>query len=405
MISITRTQRAGILDSIETTIAKRFYDPKGPGQRWTEAIANKRTEILDAASEEHFEKSLNDVLKELGTSHVGVFHERLRRATTRMALAATFFKYANGSELRWMFQDVHEDGPAFLGGIRTGDILLKVNGVESIPPENPSFPMGQNAKLLIRRLSGQERTVEISVPDPRSRRHPVIIPKLVSTARLRGDVGLLKVTMFPGAIGIDVAKLMSQAARELECKSLVIDLRGNTGGGVGCLRLMSLVTPDRRGVGYSLTRKRAAVDFDPQRFRQFDRIPATKIGLLPLLVKFAIGDKSIALFTEALGTQRFHGRIALLVNEHSASASEMVAAFARENDLATIVGTRTPGRVVAASSFKVGHGYRLALPVASYRTWAGASLEGVGVEPSVAAQFCPCDARDEQLSSAVNALH
>ena len=59
----------------------------------------------------------------------------------------------------------------------------------------------------------------------------------------------------------------------------------------------------------------------------------------------------------------------------------MVAAFAAENQLATIVGTKTAGRLMAASAFKVGFGYRVALPIAAYRTWQGKMLEGIGVCP------------------------
>ena len=44
---------------------------------------------------------------------------------------------------------------------------------------------------------------------------------------------------------------MSGAVAELACDRLIVDLRGNTGGGIGGLRLMSLMGPDRRGVGYS----------------------------------------------------------------------------------------------------------------------------------------------------------
>jgi C-terminal processing protease CtpA/Prc len=76
--------------------------------------------------------------------------------------------------------------------------------------------------------------------------------------------------------------------------------------------------------------------------------------------------------------------VALLINEHAASAAEMVAAFASEYGLATLVGARTPGRLVATSAFKVGHGYRVALPVAAYYTWKGTNLEGCGVAPDVA---------------------
>jgi C-terminal processing protease CtpA/Prc len=60
----------------------------------------------------------------------------------------------------------------------------------------------------------------------------------------------------------------------------------------------------------------------------------------------------------------------------------MVAAFAAENSLATLVGTRTAGRLVASSAFKVGEGYRVVLPVAAFFTWAGTNLEGRGIEPT-----------------------
>jgi len=73
----------------------------------------------------------------------------------------------------------------------------------------------------------------------------------------------------------------------------------------------------------------------------------------------------------------------LLVNEHSASASEMVAAFAAENRFATLIGTKTPGRLTGANSFKVGYGYRVALPVAQYRTWNETVLEGRGVDVDI----------------------
>ncbi len=77
-------------------------------------------------------------------------------------------------------------------------------------------------------------------------------------------------------------------------------------------------------------------------------------------------EKSIRVVTEGLGQQRFHGRVVLLVNEHPARVGEMVSAFAEENNLATIVGTKTPGQLLSGSAYKVGHGYILGLPVAAY---------------------------------------
>jgi hypothetical protein len=49
----------------------------------------------------------------------------------------------------------------------------------------------------------------------------------------------------------------------------------------------------------------------------------------------------------------------MLVNEHTLSAGEMVAAFATENGLARIVGTRTGGQVLGGGNFSVGHGFVL----------------------------------------------
>jgi carboxyl-terminal processing protease len=112
-------------------------------------------------------------------------------------------------------------------------------------------------------------------------------------------------------------------------------------------------------------------------------------------------------FTEGLGTKPFQGRISLLLNEHSASAAEMVAAFAAEYRLATLVGTKTAGRLVAATAIKVGHGYRVALPVAAYFTWKGASIEGTGVTPDVPVPMdveALWNARDNQLEEAAARL-
>jgi len=78
----------------------------------------------------------------------------------------------------------------------------------------------------------------------------------------------------------------------------------------------------------------------------------------------------------------FHTRyhyVALL----NSDTGEVLAAFAKENNLATIVGTTTAGRLLSGSVFKVGHGYILGLPVAAYLTWQGVLLEGKGVSPDI----------------------
>ena len=81
----------------------------------------------------------------------------------------------------------------------------------------------------------------------------------------------------------------------------------------------------------------------------------------------------------------------------------MVAAFASEYQLATLVGTTTAGRLVATSAFKVGFGYRVVMPVATYFTWQGTNLEGRGLAPTIEEPFsfeASVQGRDNQLERA-----
>lgn len=97
--------------------------------------------------------------------------------------------------------------------------------------------------------------------------------------------------------------------------------------------------------------------------------------------------------TQSLGPKPFHGRIAVLVNEWTNSAGEIVAAFTQEQGLAKIVGRTTRGNVLGASNFKVGGGYWLRISVFGWYTANGKLLEKVGVEPDVG-----CDEAPEQLA-------
>jgi C-terminal processing protease CtpA/Prc len=95
----------------------------------------------------------------------------------------------------------------------------------------------------------------------------------------------------------------------------------------------------------------------------------------------------IVLETEGLGHKEFHGNVILLVDRHTASAAEMIVAFARENNLARIVGEETAGKLLSATSVKVGQGFRLALPTGAYYTWKGSVLEGTPIEPDERVEF------------------
>ena len=136
------------------------------------------------------------------------------------------------------------------------------------------------------------------------------------------------------------------------------------------LRLMSYLTPDKKPIGYSLDRTMAEHGYNRDKLPRLGHIPHSKAGIPLLALKF-MGRKSVALQTEGLGKQAFHGRIVILVNEHSTGAAEMLAQLALENRFATIVGSHTPGRLVSRSGVKFEKGYTLILPVAAYMSWSG----------------------------------
>jgi C-terminal processing protease CtpA/Prc len=173
---------------------------------------------------------------------------------------------------------------------------------------------------------------------------------------------------------------------------------------------MSHLTPAKLPIGYTITRRRAESGYDKAKLPKLDRLPThlpNFLGIASMALKFVGRDPSVLLVSEGLGAKKWHGRIVILVNEHTVSAGEMVAAFASENHLAMIVGTETAGRLIPGSGFKVGQGYMLIMPKAEYITWQGHRFEGAGVQPDVEVPWSPeafSIGKDNQLESAVQAV-
>jgi C-terminal processing protease CtpA/Prc len=392
-IKLANRDRHAILDSVLAALQKRFYSPERLNDSWLAAVERHRPIIEGASTAEAFEQSMSDLLTELHTSHVGFFHSNARRASSRAALSATYLADETSYGNRWIFQDVHSGGAASVAGIEPGDILLSVDGREIAPPKHPVFAMGKQTTVEIVGRDESRRIVSVDVARPKGKKLQFVEPTLVEARPLGGGLGYLKIAMFPGMIGVEIANEISGAVEKLRAiDSLIIDLRGNTGGGIGALRVMSLLTPDKIPVGFALDRRKVTTNLESekQNFHRFSQIPSSKNALWFLALKFApamMTKKPIVLQTEGLGHQRFHGRTVLLVDRHTASAAEMIVAFARENHLATIIGEKTAGRLLSATSVKVGHGFRLALPTGAYYTWKGTALEGSPIEPDESLEF------------------
>ena len=225
----------------------------------------------------------------------------------------------------------------------------------------------------------------------------------VMISKVADGIGWLKVTKFPGTIGIDIAKEIDHGVQELRgCERLIVDLRGNAGGGLAFLRVMSYLTPERLPVGYSVTRARAETNYSKDTLAIFDRIPSRKAALILLALKFGFRDDSVSIITEGLGAMAFHGKTAILVDESTTGAGERIAAFAQERRLALVVGARTAGKLICCSVYKVGHGYFVRIPARAWYTWSGELLETKGVVPDCTVTDEGGRQADVQLARAVD---
>ncbi len=388
----------------------------GHDPEWRRLFDEAAGRIESCRTATAFEEQVNAVLVRGGLSHVAFFHQSARRAPARYAINATFASVQPTSDTsRWMFQDVHEGGPADRAGIKPGDILVDVNGESVRPPVLPTFALGEDAAVTIQSGSDEPRPVRVLLPKPPANgkpgaKPPMAEPTSVSARRLDGGIGYLRVAFFPGVNGQRFARELEQALATLPgCERLIVDLRGNLGGFVGSLRLMSHLAPGRLPIGYSLTRKGQDRGWRAADLPCINKLPSTKLETLWMGVRFLVlnRDRSIRLETEGLGAAPFHGRVAVLVNEHTLSAGEMVAAFVQENCLGTLIGTRTGGQVLGGGNFAVGHGFVLRMPAAAWYMTRGTVVEGVGVAPDVEVQLVvPWRAvgGDAQLDAAVRVL-
>ena len=81
--------------------------------------------------------------------------------------------------------------------------------------------------LTILRANGTTSRIQVEVPGAKSKKQPVVVPgSVVSAKKLENGIGWIRITMFPGMVGVEVARDISAAVRDLGCSRLIFDLRG-----------------------------------------------------------------------------------------------------------------------------------------------------------------------------------
>lgn len=383
------SERREAIEQVRKFVLNHHFDLRRVHEQWAARLDEATPELLRVSGAEGFIDSLRSILAFLGTSHTDIFQRSRGPTAWRFLIHATL----RASDTGWTVVDVIPGGAADQVGLRPGDVVLEVT-------ERTATAL----RVQVRpRDAGQLRELVIPLADPE--------PAPVSQRKLSADVGYVRISGFPTTLGVGFARSLDKAVSELNAAGthrLVVDLRGNPGGALGSLRLMSYLCPDRRPTGYSLSRALAHKGFEKDKLPRIGAIPRTRWDEVKLALRFLVmnRDRSIVMMTEGLPPQPFHGRVVILTNEFTRSAAELVVAFANENGLARTVGTPTGGEVMGATNFRIWpkKGRRspddllLRIPVTASFSWSGRCLEGEGVPPDRYVAFGP---DDPQLAAAV----
>jgi carboxyl-terminal processing protease len=261
-------------------------------------------------------------------------------------------------------------GPAKAAGIRPGDVIISINGRAAADLAFDraislfSGEAGTSVELTVRR-AGEPRAIEFTVVRERLVL-PVVKARMITVKERQ--IGYIRLLSFSEAAGDRVAEATTRLVDD-GAEALVLDVRGNPGGlfaqaiRVTSLYLDSGVVCSTEGVNQEM--RVYSVGGDP-----------VETGL-PL---------------------------AVLVDDGTASAAEIVAAALRDNRRAVLVGSRTYGKATVQSIFPLSNGAALRLTTATYRTPAGRGIGGRGIKPKVKAVDDPRTRIDEALAAAERAL-
>ena len=253
-----------------------------------------------------------------------------------------------------------EGSPAERAGVESGDVVVGVDG-ESVRGQEISGivskvkgPEGTRVKLTVSR-DGEERVFDL-------RREEIDSPA-VTWARVP-DSGVAHVLL--SSFSDDAAGELREAfgeAREAGAERFVLDLRNNPGGRLDQAVEVAGFFLEPRSIAY--VRKDASGEREP-----IEAEGETGLTDAPLVV---------------------------LVNNGSASSSEIVAGSLRDNDRATVVGQTTFGTGTVLSEFELDDGSSILLGVAEWLTPDGDFIRETGIEPDVKV---PLEEGEEPVSPA-----
>ncbi len=260
--------------------------------------------------------------------------------------------------------------PAEAAGLRSQDVIIEIDGESAFDISVTDAvgkirgPEGTTVKLKVLRGGSEQIDLEIT-------RQQITIPSVESEI-LEGNIGYLKVSRF----GEDTAKLSRDAADQFKSAGVtgvILDLRSNPGGLLGSsVELSSIWLP------------RGATVLEEKR-----------------------EGETIQTY-EALGNPVLLGiPTVVLINEGSASASEIVAGALKDNNAASTIGAKTFGKGSVQSLINLGDGSILKVTIARWFTPNGLNIDQEGISPDKEVELTEEDFladRDPQRDAAIESL-
>ena len=240
---------------------------------------------------------------------------------------------------------VFEGSPAMEAGLCPGDILYMVEGRE-VTGEDLNKVVSQikgaeytKAQITVLR-EGEEDYLELEVE-----RRTIEVPS-IAFEMLEDKVGYIAITSFDEVTAGQFAEALEEL-EEQEMESLVVDLRNNGGGLVSSVcDILDQLLPE---------------------------------GLIVYTEdKYGVREEEVS-----DGAHYFDKPLVVLVNEYSASASEIFAGAIKDYEIGTLVGTKTFGKGIVQKIYPLHDGTAVKLTVSKYYTPKGNNIHGIGIEPDV----------------------
>ncbi len=256
-------------------------------------------------------------------------------------IGATIANYEKDGEMNTFVIATFPDSPASRAGLRFGDKILTVNG-ENMTGKNSSVvrdkvrgKKGTVVRVFIERGdTRRQETVEI-------RRNRVPQPTIPDAYIVRDQIGYIDMSEGFNYTTSEELTVALAELHKLGMTSLILDLRENTGGILDqAVRVAEKFLP----AGSVIVTQRGRFTIDNRVWRSLNRTPET----MPLVV---------------------------LVNDSTASASEIVSGAMQDYDRALIIGENTFGKGLVQSIIDLPYGSGLTLTTAKYYTPSGRSIQ------------------------------